>query len=177
MTNKLLPRLAALACFTVLPAFSSTPASAASSDAALLMSYAGSYAGTGAVSSSPPQRISCRINMQPNGASKLAYSGRCSAGGTSFALTGVISEAGGKFTAAMQSSGGMAGNMAGGTVTGSRKSNGIVFSSKTRDASNGHDRTINSNFALVSGSIRIDFNMLDNKTGKTIAGSVAFAKS
>jgi hypothetical protein len=52
----------------------------------------------------------------------------------------------------------------------------VVFSSKQRSTANGHDRTISSSFALAGGTIQIDFSMLDNKTGKTISGSIPFAK-
>lgn len=177
MTIRPLSRLVALASIALLPlAGAAAPALAAASDAAMLQSYVGSYAGTGTLTgaSSAAQRVRCRLTMRSSAAAKLDYSGRCSAGGVSFSMSGIIVASGGKVTAAMSGSGG--GMSGSGTVTGVRRDNGVMFSSKTRDTKAGHDRSVSSSFALAGGGIRLDFSMLDNKTGKTSTGSVAFSK-
>jgi len=177
MTIRPLSRLAILASIAFLPlAGVAAPASAAASDAAMLRSYVGSYSGSGTVSgtSSMAQRVRCRLTMQSPAAGRLSYAGRCSAGGVSFSMTGVIEAKGGRLTAAMSGSGG--GISGSGTVTGARRGNGVAFSSKTRETKDGHDRSINSSFALAGGGINLEFSMLDNKTGKTTTGSIAFSK-
>jgi hypothetical protein len=177
MTIRPLSRLAILASIAFLPLAAMTlPAHAASSDAAMLQSYVGSYTGTGTLTgtSSTAQRVKCRLTMQSSAAGKLDYAGRCSAGGVSFSLTGVIAARGGKFTAAMSGSGG--GMSGSGTVTGARRGNGVAFNAKTRDTKAGHDRSISSSFALAGGGIHFDFSMRDNKTGKTSTGAIAFSK-
>ena len=144
---------------------------AAGSDAAMLQSYVGSYTGTGSISSSPPQTVRCRFSLQSAGASKVNYTGRCSAAGTSFSMTGVFTAAKGRIEAAMSSSTGMTA-----TVVGLKRGGGVVFSSKQQDKSDGHDRTITSSLALMGGTVNVDFSVLDNKTGKTATGTIPFSK-
>ena len=162
----------ATALFLLLsPLVPSSAAFAAASDAAMLQSYVGSFTGSGSISSSPPQTVRCRLALQSAGASKVNYTGRCSAGGTSFSMTGVFSAIKGHIEAAMSSSTGMTA-----TVVGVKRGGGVVFSSKQQDVADGHDRTISSTFALTGGTISVDFSVLDNKTGKTSAGTIPFSK-
>jgi len=171
MLDRPLPTLAALAFLLLLPVAQSNSAFAAVSDAAMLQSYVGSYTGTGSISSSPPQTVRCRFSLQSAGASTVNYTGRCSSGGTSFSMTGVFTAAKGRIEAAMSSSTGMTA-----TVVGVKRGGGVVFSSKQQDKSDGNDRTISSTFALTGGTISVDFSVLDNKTGKTAAGTIPFKK-
>lgn len=167
-----LPALAAAALLLPLAA----PASAAMSDSAMLQSYAGSYAGEGTITASPPQQVRCNLLMQPAGAARLDYSGRCSAGGVSFSMSGVITAAKGRFRAVMSGNGGGAAGAVSDTVNGTRRGDGVVFKSTRRDTGSGHDRTIASSLALSGGTLRIDFNVLDNQTGKTIVGVIPFSR-
>jgi hypothetical protein len=157
-------------------ALAASPAAAASSDAALLQSYAGNYTGRGELAANPPQTVRCRLSLQSVGSAKLNYTGRCSTGGAGISMSGVISVSNGRFTAAMSGTGGSGIGDISGTVAGKRRGNGVVFSSRQRDTSHGHDRDLASTLALTGGTIRIDFNIRDNKTGKTYAGSIPFTK-
>jgi hypothetical protein len=152
------------------------PATAASSDAALLQGYAGNYTGQGKLAASPPQTVRCRLSLHPAGSARLNYTGRCSSGGAGFSMNGVISASNGRFTAAMSGTGGSGIGDISGTVAGKRQGGGVVFSSRQHDTSRGHDRDISSTLALTGGTIRIDFNVRDNETGKTYAGSIPFTK-
>jgi hypothetical protein len=117
----------------LMPLAGVAPAAAASSDAAMLQSYAGNYTGTGTISGgSSPQPVTCRISMQSAAPGKLNYIGRCSAG-VSFSLSGVITAANGRIQSTMSGSGG--GMSGAGTVTGARNGNGVSFSSSSRDTS------------------------------------------
>lgn len=151
------------------------PAHAAPSDAAMLRGYVGAYAGSGTIASDPPQTVRCRLVMTPGKGASLDYTGRCAAGGVGFNITGIITAAAGRISATMSGTGdGFAGS---GTVVGVRRGDGVVFNSKTHDTSQGHDRTITSSFSLAGGSIGIQFSVLDNKTGKTMAGAIPFTKA
>ena len=171
MLDRPLQTLAALALLLLSPIALPSATLAAGSDAAMLQSYLGSYTGSGSISSSPPQTVRCRLNLQSAGPSKVNYTGRCSAGGASFSMTGVFSAIKGHIEAAMSSSTGMTA-----TVVGVKRGGGVVFTSKQQDVSEGHDRTITSSFALTGGTLSVDFSVLDNKTGKTSAGTIPFSK-
>lgn len=151
------------------------PAHAAPSDAAMLRSYVGAYAGSGAISSDPPQTVRCRLVMTPGKGASLDYTGRCAAGGVGFNLTGIITAAGGRISATMSGTGD--GFSGAGTVAGVRRGDGVVFNSKSHDTAQGHDRLITSSFSLSGGSVGIKFSVFDNKTGKTMAGSIPFTRA
>jgi hypothetical protein len=170
MLARFLPAAAAVV-FLLSPLAPSNAAFAASSDAAMLQSYVGSYIGSGTISSSPPQTVRCRLALQSAGTSKVDYTGRCSTGGTSFSMTGAFNAAKGRIEAAMSSSNGMSV-----TVTGIKRGGGVVFGSTQRDVAQGHDRTITSSFALTGGTVSVDFSVLDNKTGPTTTGTIPFSK-
>jgi hypothetical protein len=144
---------------------------AASSDAAMLAAYAGNYSGTGTMAGQNAGTVRCRLVFQPASASSLDYTGRCSAGGADFSMTGVITAANGRVRAAMSGSDGISS-----TVNGVRRNGGLVFASKQRVNVEGHDRTVTSTMTLAGGTIRVDFSALDNKTGKLTSGSIPFNK-
>ena len=155
-------------------AFASLPAMAGPAEVALLNSYIGSYQGSSVITgaSAKPETVKCRLTLAPgNGGNKVTYNGRCSVAGASFSLTGVFAFVGDHYEAAMSSTSGMSAN-----VVGQKRGNGVVFSSKGHDNSEGGDRNITSTLALTGGTIKVDFSVLDNKTGKTTAGSIPFSK-
>jgi hypothetical protein len=155
-------------------AFASLPAAAGPADIAMLQSYIGSYAGSSVISGgAKPQNVKCRLDLAGgNSRDKVTYNGRCSVEGATFSLTGVFAFVGNHYEAAMTSTSGISAN-----VVGQKKSGGVVFSSKQHDTSQGGDRTVSSTLALSGGTIRVDFSILDNKTGKTTTGSIPFSKS
>jgi hypothetical protein len=165
------PLLVILACA---PLLSLTGPAAAASEAAMLQSYVGNYTGSGVLAGgTTPQTVKCRLNIQSTAPAVLDYTGRCTAGGAGFSMTGIISFAGGKFTAAMSSS--TLGVTA--TVAGQKRGDGVVFSSKQNVTMQGSTRAVTSTMALTGGAIRIDFSAADSKTGKTTSGSIPFAKT
>lgn len=144
---------------------------AASSDAALLQAYAGSYTGTGSMTGQNAGTVRCRLLFQPASAASVNYTGRCSTGGADISMTGVITAANGRIRAAMSGSNGISS-----TVNGVRRDGGIVFASRQRVNVRGNDRTVTSTMTLANGTIRVDFSALDNKTGKQTTGSIPFTK-
>ena len=166
-------RLVPAGLMAVALAFASVPAGAAPADVALLASYVGNYQGSSVITGagSKPETVKCRLTLAPGNGSKVTYNGRCSVAGASFSLTGVFAYVGNHYEAAMSSTSGISAN-----VVGQKRAGGVVFTSKQRDTSEGGDRTISSTLALASGTIKVDFVVLDNKTGKTTAGSIPFSK-
>ena len=149
------------------------PAAAAPAPAAMLQSYAGTYTGSGALSGgTTPQTVRCRLNLQSTAPAKLNYTGRCSVSGTSFSMTGIITYEGGKYTAAMSSNAGTSA-----TVVGKKRGGGVVFSSSQDITIEGRPKAVTSTLALSGGTIRVDYKVVDDKTGKTSAGTIPFVKS
>lgn len=168
LPSRALPLAFAILCLPL-----AAPALAAS-DAAMLQSYAGNYTGSGVLSGgTTPQTVNCRLNIQVVGPGKLDYTGRCTTGGAGFSMTGIISVAGGKFSAAMSSpTMGVAA-----TVAGQKQGDGVVFATKQQNVTmQGTTRAVSSTMALTGGTIRIDFSAADAKTGKTTSGSIPFTK-
>ena len=149
------------------------PALAAPADAALLKSYVGDYTGKGVLTGTSAQPVTCRLSLRPGDGDKVNYTGRCQVAGASFSLSGVMSyvAAKGRFEAAMTSSGGS------GVAIGQKRDGGVVFSSKQQMTAEGHSGTVTSTLALAGGTLRVDFSMLEDKTGKTTAGTILFIKS
>ncbi|HTJ58853.1 MAG TPA: hypothetical protein VL418_15005 [Devosiaceae bacterium] len=167
---------AALVFFSSLAA-AAMPAVAAPppSNAALLQSYVGSYVGQGTVFDGRTTRaLRCRINFRPTGAVRVGYAGRCSAGGGSFSLAGVIAydQSRRAFVAAMSSSAARA------TVTlvGRRSGGRLVFRSRQAISFQGRIQDVSSTMALTGGAIRIDFRATDPRTGRTTAGSIPLSR-
>lgn len=173
MPSRSLPRrltLASALLFSIL-----APALAATPNAALLQSYAGNYTGRGALlDGSTRETIRCRLTLQPSGAARLTYAGRCSTGGASFSMSGIISYDSGRraYVAAMSSS---TANFSA-TVTGRRSGGDLVFAARQAVTYQGRLQTVSSTMALTSGGIRIDFSAADPKTGRTTSGSVPFSR-
>ena len=173
MNSSVIRNLVAPLALASLLALAATPAAhAAPADVAVLQSYVGNYVGVGTMSGNPPQKITCRLSLQPGTQGKVTYTGRCSTGGANISMTGVFAFVGNHFEAAMSSTGGQ-----GGTAIGQRRGNGVSFTSKAHENSTGHDRTVTSTLTLANGTIRVDFSLLDGQTGKTTGGSIPFAKS
>jgi hypothetical protein len=173
MNVSVLTSLIAPLAIAPLLAFATAPAALAGpADVALLQSYVGNYVGSGTMSGNPPQKITCRLSLQPGTEGKVTYNGRCSTGGASMSMTGVFAFVGNHFEAAMSSTGGQTG-----TAVGQRRGNGVAFTSKAHENSTGHDRTVTSTLTLANGAIKVDFSLLDGQTGKTTSGSIPFAKS
>ncbi|MDR3470576.1 MAG: hypothetical protein P4M09_02620 [Devosia sp.] len=168
MLIRLLPAVLTAAALALVP----LPASAGPADVAMLQSYVGSYAGSSVITGgSKPQSVKCRLELANGNSGKITYNGRCSLESTTFSMTGVFAFVGNHYEAAMTSTSGISAN-----VIGQKRGNGVVFSSKQRDTSEGGDRTISSTLALASGMIRVDFSVHDNKTGDTMTGSIPFSK-
>ena len=149
------------------------PALAGPADVALLKSYVGNYAGKGVMTGTSAQPVSCRLMLRPGEGDKVNYSGRCEVAGASFSLSGIMAYVAAKnhFEAAMTSSGGS------GVAIGQKRDGGVVFTSKQVMTTQGHTGTVTSTLALAGGTLRVDFSMLEDKTGTTTTGTIPFTKS
>lgn len=133
----------------------------------------GNYVGKSSIvdpRSNRPQPVSCRLVLA-GGGDKVTYTGRCSFGAGAMSMTGVFAVVGGKFQAAMTSSG------MSGTAVGVRRGNAISFTSKGHTTMGGAARTVSSTLTLTGGTIRVDFVATDDSTGKTTRGSIPFVKA
>jgi hypothetical protein len=147
---------------------------AAPSDVVFLQSYVGNYTGSGTVSGSDgAETVRCKLRVQlAKTEGTVNYAGRCSVAGGSFAMSGAIAFVGGQYLAAMSSSMGVSGS-----IVGQKRRGGVAFAVRKDDVSADHDRTIDSTLVLAGGGISVEFKSVDNKTGGTTTGSLAFAKT
>ena len=169
MIRSLLGLLAALTL-----ALTAAPAFAGPAENAFLASLVGNYIGKASVPDQNGRRqpVTCRLVVAGATAGKITYNGRCSISGGSFSMTGAIVFSGGKYLAAMTSSGGMSGN-----AVGQRHGNGVSFSSSAHDTMQGGDRNVASTLTLSPKAIRVEFTIRDNKNGKTTHGAIPFSKA
>ncbi len=156
-----------------LSALGAVPALAGPADVALLQSYVGNCVGKGVLTGTTAQPVTCRMSLRPGQGDKINYTGRCEVADASFSLSGVMAyiAAQNHYEAAMTSSGGS------GVAIGQKRDGGVVFSSKQQMTTQGHSGTVTSTLALAGGTLRVDFSMLEDKTGKTTSGTIPFTKS
>ena len=164
--------LGPLAALTL--ALTAAPAFAGAAENAFLASLVGNYIGKATVpdQNGRPSPVSCRLVVAGSTPGKITYSGRCSIVAGSMSMTGAVTFNGGKYLAAMSSSGGMSGN-----AVGVKRGNAVSFSSSGHDTMGGGNRDVSSTLTLSPGGMRVEFVIKDNKTGKTTRGSIPFAKA
>jgi hypothetical protein len=144
------------------------PAHAAASDAevALLMTFAGSWQGSGKLSGSEEGDLSCRMTMKPSG-EKLRYNGRCTLDGQgSRSFQGTI-----QFNPDTKSYEARSGGSD--TVVGKKGGGGILFSFSDSDARG----SMSSTMQLAGSTIRFAFEARDAKTSEVTSASIPFKKS
>ncbi|HVX81028.1 MAG: hypothetical protein ACTHOR_03895 [Devosia sp.] len=154
-------------------ALTAVPAIAGPSENTFLASLAGNYIGKSTVTdqNGKPQPVTCRLTVAGS-TGRATYNGRCSMAGATFSMTGTVAFVGGKYVAAMSGSNGISGN-ANGVFRGGR----VTFSNSGHDTTAGGNRDVVSTLSLAPGDIRVNFGVRDNKTGKTMRGTIPFRRS
>lgn len=165
----------ALASASVAPAFVA-PAVAAPADVALLKTYLGTWKGTGKMTGSQAQDVTCRLSLTSGNQDKVNYTGRCGLAGTQISITGTIAyvESSKRYEAVMNSGiGGFKGQ-----AVGQKKGDSIVFDLKQRSNDNeGNDISMTSSVVLKGNRIDVAFHAVFNKSGDVIDATVPFTKS
>jgi len=166
-------RAAALAGLLLSAGSLAAPAQAAQADIDLLKVYLGSWKGRGVLTGSNSETVVCRLSLSEGNQEKINYSGRCTLAGTNLSINGTLAyiDASQRYEAVMTSNATFSG-----VAVGRKQRGGVVFNLKERDTSDDQDLNITATIALAGGAIKVDFNVVDNKTGDTIKASVPFSK-
>jgi hypothetical protein len=160
---------AAIVASTTLPAL-------AGPEMDLLKTYIGTWKGTGTVSGSQAQPVTCRMALTKGNGDKLNYNGRCSLAGAQLAVYGTIAwiDAKHHFEAAMTS--GIGGFN--GVAVGQRSGGNIVFDLQQRANDNeGNDITISAKVVLSGATMGVDFHATFNKSGDKVDAKIPFTKA
>ena len=160
---------AAMVASTTLPAL-------AGPEMDLLKTYIGTWKGSGTVSGSQAQPVTCRMALTKGNGEKLNYNGRCSLAGAQVAVYGTIAwiEAKHHFEAAMTS--GIGGFN--GVAVGQRSGSNIVFDLQQRaDDNQGNDITVSAKVLLSGSTMGVDFHATFNKSGDKVDAKIPFTKA
>jgi hypothetical protein len=143
----------------------SAPAFAGEREVAYLQSLAGTWQGKGKISGPEGGSVACRLTLRPNG-SRLNFSGRCAMSGGSGAqsFSGVIryDDSEGVYESSSQ----------GQTVAGRKSGSSLVFVTNVNNSRAKGTSTM----TLSPGAIKVQFKMLNPRSGATSAGSIPFRK-
>ena len=165
--------LAAIAMTGALAA--SAPAKAGPVELELLLSYVGSWQGTGALTGgAEPEPFRCRLNISKGNQSKINYAGRCSLISMNLSVSGTIAfdDAGRRYQAAMSSNAGFTG-----MAVGRQQGDTISFDLREQQVDRGgNDIRIGSRINLIGDSITVDFEVEFNQSGDILTASVPFSR-
>lgn len=148
-------------------------AASAASAAAYLESYLGNYRGVGQVRGQDNEDINCRMSMTSGNGNDVNYHGRCLMAGANLSIAGTITynAARSQFEAAMTSNTAFSG-----TAVGRRVGDDVVFSLKQRAIERGSEYAIAVGITLHGGGVDVDFQVVDQASGKMTKAIVPFRK-
>lgn len=165
----------ALAALLMTSMLMTAPTHAAQADIDLLHSYVGSWTGTGVLTGASSETVRCRLDLTRGNQDKVNYAGRCAIAGSPLSVKGTLAyvDASRRFEAAMTSNAGFSPDAA----IGRRQGNGVRFDLRERAKDeDGKDVTITAVFALQSGRIQVELDVVYNETGDRLKASVPFTK-
>lgn|SRR5690606_5697991 len=151
------------------------PSRAAQADVDLLHAYVGSWTGTGVLTGASSETVRCRLDLTRGNQDKVNYSGRCAIAGSPLSVKGTLAyvEASRRYEAAMTSNAGFSPDAA----IGRKQGNGVRFDLRERaQDEDGKEVTITAVFALQSGRIQVELDVLYNESGDRLRASVPFTK-
>ncbi len=126
----------------------------------------GNWRGSGEISGPDGGDVTCRLTVKPAG-SKVNFTGRCalSGGGGAQSFSGSIrfNERTGKWESSSR----------GQTVAGKKSGNSLVFTTAQSDRRGSGTSTM----SLSPSAIKVQFKLVDNRTGATSQGTIPFRKS
>jgi len=159
----------------MLVGLAAAPALAGPGEQALLASYVGNWRGESILQGGDkPEPFRCRLAVSPGNSGKINYTGRCTLVNMNLSVSGTIAyvDAKGQYEAVMTSNAGFSG-----IAVGKQGGNEIGFDLVERQKDRGgNDVAIGSRIFLVGDSIRVDFQVEFNDSGKLLTTSVPFAR-
>lgn len=151
------------------------PALAGPDEQALLASYVGNWRGESILQGGDkPEPFRCRLAVTPGNSGKINYTGRCTLVNMNLSVSGTIGYIDDKrqYEAVMTSNAGFSG-----TAVGRQRASEIGFDLVERQKDRGgNDVAIGSRIFLEGDSIRVEFQVEFNDSGKLLTTSVPFAR-
>ena len=167
-------RLSALAGLALSAMLAPAPALAGAAEAELLQSYVGSWKGRGIVTGAEQETVVCRMSIDRGNQDKVNYRGRCAMAGTTVSVNGTLAyiDASRRFEAAMTTNAGFSG-----IAVGRKQGSGVVFNLRERvEDEEGKPLTVTAAITLAGARIMVDFNVVFNETGQSLAAAIPFTK-
>lgn len=165
----------AIGVMMMLVGLAATPVLAGPGEQALLASYIGNWRGESILQGGDkPEPFRCRLAVSPGNSGKINYTGRCTLVNMNLSVSGTIgyADANSQYEAVMTSNAGFSG-----IAVGKQSGNQIGFDLVERQKDRGgNDVAIGSRIYLVGDSIRVDFQVEFNDSGKLLTTSVPFAR-
>jgi hypothetical protein len=159
----------------MLVGLAAAPVLAGPSEQALLASYVGNWRGESILQGGDkPEPFRCRLAVSPGNSGKINYTGRCTLVNMNLSVSGTIgyADANSQYEAVMTSNAGFSG-----LAVGKQSGNEIGFDLVERQKDRGgNDVAIGSRIFLVGDSIRVEFQVEFNNSGKLLTTSVPFAR-
>ena len=161
----LITRLVRAAALALLLVPVAAPAFAGPSEAAFLERLAGTWRGKGTITGPESGAVTCRLTLRASG-ERLNFNGRCafSGGGAAQSFSGSIryNEAKGLYES----------SSSGQTVAGKKSGSTLTFSSTQKDLRG----TVTSTMTLSPAALKVQFKMVNARTGEASQGSIPFSK-
>ena len=155
---------AALLALVLAPA-ATAPAFAGDKEVAYLQSLAGTWKGKGKITGAESGTLTCRLTLKPSG-ERLNFNGRCafSGGSAPQSFSGAIrfNDNKGVYESSSQ----------GRTVAGKKSGSSLVFSTSMNDM-RGKGTSV---MTLSPGGIKVQFKMVNARSGEASQGSIPFSK-
>jgi len=159
----------------MLVGLATAPAMAGPGEQALLASYVGNWRGESILQGGDkPEPFRCRLAVTPGNSGKINYTGRCTLVNMNLSVSGTIGYAdnNAQYEAVMTSNAGFSG-----LAVGKQSGGEIGFDLAERQKDRGgNDVAIGSRIFLVGDSIRVEFQVEFNNSGKLLTTSVPFAR-
>ncbi|HWV22131.1 MAG TPA: hypothetical protein VN036_13980 [Devosia sp.] len=159
----------------VLVGLAAAPAMAGPGEQALLASYVGNWRGESILQGGDkPEPFRCRLAVTPGNSGKINYTGRCTLVNMNLSVSGTIGYAdnNARYEAVMTSNAGFSG-LAVGKQSGDEIGFDLVERQRDRG---GNDVAIGSRIFLVGDSIRVEFQVEFNNSGRLLTTSVPFSR-
>ena len=169
-----LARALAVAGLMLSALLAQAPALAGTAEVELLQSYIGSWKGRGIVTGAEQETVICRMTIDKGNQDKVNYRGRCAMAGTTVSVNGTLAyiDASRRYEAAMTTNAGFSGIAVGQSTGG-----GVVFNLRERVADeDGKPLTVTAAITLTGARIMVDFSVVFNETGQSLAAKVPFTK-
>jgi hypothetical protein len=161
-----LTRFLRIAALAVVLAPVAAPALAGPTETAFLEQLAGTWRGKGKVTGAEAGNLTCRLTLKPS-RERLNFNGRCAysggSGAQSFSGSIRYNEAKGVFESSSN----------GRTVAGKKSGSNLVFTTTHKDMRG----TMTSTLTLSPSTLKMQFEVIEARSGGTSQGSIPFSRS